>query len=788
LANFRVLETEDNTIVGNTPNYRLLLILLLALLLRLLLWSQPLHQPANDEIEYIAVARDLLAGRGWQFYEHFHWLRAPLYPLFLAGSLWLAGGDLHRAALPNITLSVANVYLIYRLALALADRRAAYLAALLVTVLLTFATFGSLYMSETLFTFLFTAALVCLVRPPTTDHRPPTTDHRPPTTAENPHLVTLSPCHLVKEHWSLAAAGVLFGLATLTRSITLLFLPVVAIWLLFRLRTTDHRPPTTDHRPPTIEPPIPDPRSPIPDTRSRRRILVPLVFLLCAVLTIAPWTVRNYLAYGRLIPVETGLSFNLWFFSDPHESNDEIYHTLRSIPNPAVRADYATAKGLARLREDPGILLRNLWPNWVRLLEADTIEDRFIQESYYSDVNLPLFTTALIFDDALYVLILLAAGAGLVLRWPGRRLAALGDSWWLVVAWVLYVIATVLLTHGEARYRHFLHPVLIPYAAWMLGHTKRHEGIRKRSIPSRGFAWLRGSGFLTRALVPQLLIVGLLWAVILGVALRAYPWRWAKENLARGWHVLRGDIDLSIGDLAAALRAYERATAAHQTPDGWLRRGDAARALGDQTTALRAYRNAVHLTPPYIAASARLGDLLREIGDTHGAREAFEGQYADQQQVVDWAWRHLRPPPASALDIGDGLDFGYIGGVYPAETLAGETARWTSGHATLRLGTAPRGQAGAGTVLVRLLLAAPRPDGAAVRGQVCAASRCWPLEVGPVWRFYTLPFAATPGAPLDVEIVSETFRPSDQSPASADDRTLGVVIGRATIVELKVEN
>ena len=65
--------------------FSILLVLLLALALRLLLWSQPLHQLANDEVEYVAVARDLLAGRGWQFYEHYHWLRAPLYPLFLAG-------------------------------------------------------------------------------------------------------------------------------------------------------------------------------------------------------------------------------------------------------------------------------------------------------------------------------------------------------------------------------------------------------------------------------------------------------------------------------------------------------------------------------------------------------------------------------------------------------------------------------------------------------------------------------------------------------------------------------
>ncbi len=150
------------------PPFSILLILLLALLVRLLLWSQPAHQLANDEIEYVTVARDLLAGRGWQFYEHYRWLRAPLYPLFLAASLWLAGGDLHRAALPNIVLSVANVYLNYRLTLALIGRRAARVAALLTAILWTQAIFASLYMSETLFTFLFTGALVCLVRSPIT--------------------------------------------------------------------------------------------------------------------------------------------------------------------------------------------------------------------------------------------------------------------------------------------------------------------------------------------------------------------------------------------------------------------------------------------------------------------------------------------------------------------------------------------------------------------------------------------------------------------------------------------
>src|SRR5262245_23300406 len=247
------------------------LILLLALVLRLLLWSQPLHQPANDEIEYITVARDLVAGRGWQFYEHYRWLRAPLYPLFLAGSLWLASGDapassaqaLYLAALPNLALSVVNVYLIYRLSLVLVGREAALLAALLAAMLLTFATFASLYMPETLFTFFFTAALICLVRPPTSrnsrDGGSGDTDQQRPVT---------------RELWFAIFGGLLFGMATLTRSITLLFIPIVAVWLFLRRPTAEIR-----------------------YTRgsTSRRLLISLLFVVCCLLTIAPWTARNYL-------------------------------------------------------------------------------------------------------------------------------------------------------------------------------------------------------------------------------------------------------------------------------------------------------------------------------------------------------------------------------------------------------------------------------------------------------------------------------------------------------------
>jgi tetratricopeptide (TPR) repeat protein len=554
------------------------------------------------------------------------------------------------------------------------------------------------------------------------------------------------------------AAGVLFGLATLTRPITLLFLPVVALWWFFRRPTTDDRRPTTDDR----------------QHAARLAVLSSLLFILCSALVIAPWTIRNEWAYGRPILVETGLSFNLWFFYEPRESHDEIYHTLENIPNPAERSDYATAKGLARLREDPAILLRNLWPNWATLLNADMTEDRFLMQSYYADVGLLVFVAALIFEDLLYPLILLAAVLGLALHRsrtePGRRRAGFGDPKWLVVVWVLYVVATVLFTHGETRYRHFLFPVMIPYAAWAL--TLRQA----QQTSSAGSVNVSPSAALPVFSAPRLLVVAVLWAVMLGIVIGAYPWGWAEQNIVRGWHTAVGDIAWAAGDRTEALRAYKRATQTHETPDGWLRRGDAARALGELREALHAYGEAAHLTPPYIAASTRLGDLLRENGDGPAARDAFRGDYADQQQVVDWAWNNLRPAPKDHVNIGDGLDYGYVGGVYPAEKLQGVTARWTAGYGAVRLAGAPNDRVEGRQVLVRLRLAAPRPNGGNVRAQVCVESHCWGLNIGPAWRTYVLPFSVAhdQGAPLNVEIRSDTFD-------APEGRRLGVLIDTASV-------
>jgi hypothetical protein len=108
-----------------------------------------------------------------------------------------------------------------------------------------------------------------------------------------------------------AAGGVLWGLATLTRELTLYLAPFALLWLLrgeargFRLR---------------LSPAI------------RRG----LAFALGLVLTLLPWTVRNAIVFHAFIPVSTMGGSNLWQGNVPL-THLEVHAALGGIADPVER-------------------------------------------------------------------------------------------------------------------------------------------------------------------------------------------------------------------------------------------------------------------------------------------------------------------------------------------------------------------------------------------------------------------------------------------------------------------
>src|SRR5262249_1464755 len=113
-----------------------------------------------------------------------------------------------------------------------------------------------------------------------------------------------------------------------------------------------------------------------------------------------------------------------------------------------------------------GIVWRKLWTVWSYLWRVKPIEDRFLLPTYYSDPPPLVFLGALLLDDALYAVLLVAGVAGLA-RVRDRR------AWLLCAAWLVCFVGTTLLTHSEGRYRHFVFPVLIPCAALTLDRKNR---------------------------------------------------------------------------------------------------------------------------------------------------------------------------------------------------------------------------------------------------------------------------------------------------------------------------
>ncbi len=258
----------------------------------------------HDEREYLLLARNVSEGRGFVHVqpdgtpapgEHFG--RAPLYPTFLAGVVRLTGmaaGE-HVALLRAIRvgqalLGGALVWLVAWLAARAAGPRAAPAAGWLAAVYPPLVWTPAFIWSETIFSVL---ALGCVA------------------------VLTLEPGRPGRY----VAAGVLAGLAVLTRPAMLFFLPLAALWLAWR----------------------------------REWRGVALLSITCA-LVVLPWTVRNAREYGRFVLVASEGGITFWTGNHPLAvgEGDMAANPQLKRENVALRARH------------PGLTPEQLEPIYVR--------------------------------------------------------------------------------------------------------------------------------------------------------------------------------------------------------------------------------------------------------------------------------------------------------------------------------------------------------------------------------------------------------------------------------------
>jgi 4-amino-4-deoxy-L-arabinose transferase-like glycosyltransferase len=595
-----------------------------------------------DEREYFGAAHMFAEGRGFTFFDTAMWVRPPLYVALLGILFKFAGSSYFPVLLLQSLLSAATLLPLGWLAHRVKGIQAARWAVLIGLLYMPFTLFAGLLLSETLFIFLFSWAMLVLV---VSDEGSGIRDQGSGARARATYAIRTTQyasriTHHVSRftpHWPLALAGLLLGLGGLTRATALGFVPLVVLWLVWGMR----------------EQPL------------VRRVVVGGLLLGVCVLCLVPWTVRNYISYGKLVLVDTTGGYNLWLASVGVRDEERLQADLRLITNPAERQDYAYARGIENIAADPpgfaGKGLKESLDLWRPLFSA---EERQIRGYALGRVPVWHLAALFIFDDLLYVAILLLALLGSVLT-PPHPLKSLTGLWvllWVLIAFIFFAVT---------RFRLPIVALLVPWAGVGVAMLTSRENViaRFRMVPQWGKLALLAGMVATALVVLPALPVG---DTLLGVE------RWDQQEPFR-----QGEALLRENKPQEAIQHYKQANqglidSRYSLAATYLQTGQTQEALALLTS---------NEPPDRYEPSIIKGEAARIAGDLNSARSLFNArpvQVAGDEALV-WAWDHLRPPVTNTLDIGSGLDVGYIRGFYAPETdPAGVSFRWMGTEARIR--------------------------------------------------------------------------------------------------------
>jgi hypothetical protein len=189
---------------------------------------------------------------------------------------------------------------------------------------------------------------------------------------------------------------------------------------------------------------------------------------------IAPWTYRNHVVMGALIPVSTNGGMSLLAGNNPsmtpglgYDFNDKdpLVAAVRFSVADQVAADArARAAAWGWIRENP-LQFAILMPKKLfRLWAVDGESDWLFQAGYprYEEHRLK-FRAIRIANQAYYVLLLV----GFAMAWR-RWLARDEPSVWSVPLTIVFFSALSMVFSGQSRYHAPLMPLIIAFAAWAL--------------------------------------------------------------------------------------------------------------------------------------------------------------------------------------------------------------------------------------------------------------------------------------------------------------------------------
>ncbi len=361
---------------------------------------------------YGAWAHNILSGKG--LVDHLgvpsaH--RMPLYPLFLAGIYALFGQEASWVWLLQCVLGALTAGLVYALAENFLASRWALLAGLLAVAYPPFLRGCGFILTETLFTFLWVGAL-CAV---------------------GPGLCSLTARRAV-------LAGVLFGLATLTRPL--------AFWFPFGLVGLQMC------------------RYLLGRSWPKKTVLA---LLLGFSLTLAPWALRNWVSLGSPIVTSTEAGWSLWLGLHPdrqgmgynnYEGFAKVFAKLgvdyKDIRFTPKENQMLLRQSVKEIGEDPGRFLR------LAVLKTGWFFNPFDGDDYRlgTAYNLPAG------------LLITFAALGLVLTLKCREFVLLRYT-------TFYFIFFAAVVYGMPRLRIPLEPLLLVLAVGALAQIRQMRADKK---------------------------------------------------------------------------------------------------------------------------------------------------------------------------------------------------------------------------------------------------------------------------------------------------------------------
>ena len=388
------------------------------------------NAPILDEGAYLSLARNLAATGNFE-----GTFRPPLYPAFEALFLWGGLGTL-GIRLAQVVLSTISILLVYRIALREAGQRAARIAAFLVAFNPVLIAFSHRLWSETLFIFLLLLAIDLLARPILEGNL---------------------------RRW--VGAGLLLGLAALTRPMLVTFLPFLAAWLL-----------------------VPVLKRQAPATPALVRFAA---LALAMALVILPWTVRNRLASGDFVLIDSNGAFNILVGAQPEtrfvDKDDVWSYRFGRVDDQAyvdlVGREPGRAQSLAmedatrHIRNDFGGFVAKSWWEAGHLWTMDSFLLRHLRNRWYGGIPGWIVPIVTLMAAGWFVVVVLSGFLGITVTSPSsfRSLLLL-----LLVQFTLLFAAT----YALSRYAVPLQALLaIPAGAFLASWKESLGRLRAGVVP-----------------------------------------------------------------------------------------------------------------------------------------------------------------------------------------------------------------------------------------------------------------------------------------------------------------